>query len=84
MMSDYEPASGFNLPPGCFEGDPRAPWNEPDPWEGKTCRECANLKRVVLKYAYNGGNGAEACCEDMDAIEEVDPEMPACEGFEPF
>lgn len=35
MMSDYEPASGWNLPPGCFEGDPNAPWNAPDPWEGR-------------------------------------------------
>lgn len=22
-----------NLPPGCWEGDPRAPWNQPDPPE---------------------------------------------------
>lgn len=25
-MVDFEPPSGWNLPPGCFESDPRAPW----------------------------------------------------------
>lgn len=49
-MSGYEPSSGWNLPPGCFESDPRAPWNRPDPWEGRTlpkggdrCRWCGHL-----------------------------------------
>lgn len=77
-MSDYEPASGFNLPPGCFEDDPRAPWNEPDPWEGKTCRECGNLRRVRMQ---DGSEGPFVCNEDPYDLFEVDPEADACEGF---
>ena len=30
-MVVYEPPSGWNLPPGCFEGDPNAPWNQEEP-----------------------------------------------------
>lgn len=39
-MSDYEPGCGYNLPPGCYEDDPRAPWNEPDP--APTCGDCSH------------------------------------------
>lgn len=39
-MADYEPGSGCNLPPGCFEGDPKAPWNQKEP---RTCGECCHL-----------------------------------------
>lgn len=40
-IAGYEPHSGWNLPPGCYEGDPNAPWNqeEPDP-----CWNCAWFK----------------------------------------
>lgn len=40
-IAGYEPRSGWNLPPGCYEGDPNAPWNqeEPDP-----CWDCAWFK----------------------------------------
>lgn len=40
-IAGYEPHSGWNLPPGCYEGDPNAPWNqeEPDP-----CWDCAWFK----------------------------------------
>lgn len=40
-IAGYEPHSGWNLPPGCYEGDPNAPWNqeEPDP-----CYDCAWFK----------------------------------------
>lgn len=48
MMSDYEPASRDNLPPGCFEDDPRAPWNEPVP--RGTCGECAHLLDGCCDY----------------------------------
>lgn len=40
MVTSDEPASGWNLPPGCFESDPRAPWNEED---HKTCGDCSHL-----------------------------------------
>ena len=80
-VSGYEPSSGWNLPPGCFESDPRAPWNQPDPWEGRTCRECRFCGRVQ-------GAGGEAVCA-FDAmtgggpdVEAVDETSEACECFE--
>lgn len=39
-MADWEPKSGWNLPPGCFEGDPDAPWNQE---EVPTCGDCSHL-----------------------------------------
>lgn len=39
-MTSYEPASGYNLPPGCFESDSNAPWNQKEP---RTCGECSHL-----------------------------------------
>lgn len=36
-----EPTSGWNLPPGCFDGDPAAPWNLPE--EPPTCGDCSHL-----------------------------------------
>ena len=44
-MEAYEPASGWNLPPGCFPGDRGAPWNPPEPGDGRTCSECAFFAR---------------------------------------
>ncbi len=37
-----------NLPPGTFDGDPRAPWNEGDgdSHEGVTCNTCHFLCKV--------------------------------------
>lgn len=76
MTGDYEPPSGFNLPPGCFEGDPHAPWNEPDPWVGHTCGECRHCEDCFLL------DGSDAwVCVESDAVE-VDPMGQACEGFE--
>lgn len=77
-MSDYEPASGWNLPPGCFEGDPRDPWNQPDPWVGRRCGECEHCRRCSL----SGGGSTSVCAADLDCLEEIDPEDEACEGFE--
>lgn len=78
MMSDYEPASGWNLPPGCFEGDPDAPWNAPDPWEGRKCGECRHCSdcRMLDKTT------AKVCACDGCDLEEIAPDSPACEGFE--
>lgn len=36
-IAGYEPHSGWNLPPGCYEGDPNAPWNQEEP---EPCYEC--------------------------------------------
>lgn len=40
-MAYYEPGSGWNLPPGCFDGDPNAPWNQEEP---EPCCECRWFK----------------------------------------
>ena len=77
-MSDYEPASGWNLPPGCFEDDPRAPWNAPDPWEGRKCGECRNCSECKLL----DGTEVKVCASDGCDLEEIEPDAPACEGFE--
>lgn len=39
-MASYEPGSGYNLPPGCYDSDPNAPWNQADE---PTCGECCHL-----------------------------------------
>lgn len=75
-MSDYEPASGFNLPPGCFEGDPHAPWNEPDPWVGHKCGECVDCVECKLR-----DDTVIHVCKDGYLIE-IDPDGPADECFE--
>lgn len=74
-MGDYEPASGFNLPPGCFEGDAGAPWNGPDPWIGHTCGECRHCWDCSLL----DGSETKICILDYH---EVDPESQAEECFE--
>lgn len=78
MTDRYDPASGWNLPPGCFEDDPGAPWNAPDPWEGRTCGECRSCCGLTLL----DGAEAKACTSDGCVLVEVDPDAPACEGFE--
>lgn len=77
MMSDYEPPSGFNLPPGCFENDPRAPWNEPDPWVGHACGECRHCRECAML------DGSKTLVCTLDWLEEVDPTRQAEECFEP-
>lgn len=77
-MGGYEPACGFNLPPGCFEGDPRAPWNAPEPWVGRTCGECRHCAECGL----TGGGTIRVCICDTSWIIEVDPKRPAEECFE--
>lgn len=77
-MSAYEPGSGWNLPPGCREGDPSAPWNGRDPWEGMTCGGCARCARCRLL----DGGSVMVCATGSGDLEEIDPDAPACEGFE--
>lgn len=38
-MTSYEPASGYNMPPGCFERDIDVRFVGP----GQTCGECSHL-----------------------------------------
>ena len=45
-MPDYEPASGYNLPPGCFEHDIDAYFGEGKP----TCAECKRMVECCCDY----------------------------------
>lgn len=77
-MSQYEPPSGWNLPPGCFDDDPRAPWNAPDPWEGRKCGECCFCSRCRLL----DGTEVKVCTSDGCDLEEIEPDAPACEDYQ--
>lgn len=65
-MADWEPKSGWNLPPGCFEGDPDAPWNREEP---KTCGDCSHLLEGCCDFGI--------CeLEFEDAFDDAKPETP--------
>ena len=69
-----------NYPPGTWEGDPRAPWNEPDPWEGRTCGECRF-------GSYSSDRSIFVCTFQVlehgsGEVELIEPEAAACEAFE--
>lgn len=63
-MVGYEPPSGWNLPPGCFEGDPNAPWNREEP---KTCGDCSHLLEGCCDYGI---------CEFEEAFDEEAGKRP--------
>lgn len=68
-----------NLPPGTWEGDPAAPWNRPDPWEGRECSECCYCWPTKML------DGSETrCCVYLESndVYETRPHDPACEAFE--
>lgn len=59
--------------------DPRAPWNEPEPWEGRECKDCDHFCRVRTKYQ-------PLCIQDaVDNgslfVDEAKPTDAACEAF---
>lgn len=68
-----------NYPPGTWDADPRAPWNEPEPWEGRTCGECRLCRPL---RTLDGGLSSACATEGNDDVYEVDPHAPACEGYE--
>ena len=45
-MTNHEPPSGYNLPPGCFEHDIDAYFGEGKP----TCAECAFMREYCCDY----------------------------------
>ena len=45
-MTNHEPPSGYNLPPGCFEHDIDAYFGEGKP----TCAECAYMREYCCDY----------------------------------
>jgi hypothetical protein len=70
---------GSNYPAGTWEGDTRAPWNQPEPWEGKTCGDCS------LQVDFEGTALCLYCPmrEGEAKVVEVNPDDPACEAIEP-
>lgn len=43
----------MNFPPGTYEADPRAPWNQLTPAEeGMTCGVCGNYDPAPKEWAY--------------------------------
>lgn len=64
MAASCEPVSGYNLPPGCLEGDPRAPWNED---EQRTCGECSHLLEGCCDYGI--------CEREFEEAFESDPNV---------
>lgn len=46
-MAYHEPGSGWNLPPGCFDDDPDAPWNRVDE---PACGDCAHCIEGCCDY----------------------------------
>lgn len=66
-----------NLPPGTWDGDPRAPWNQPEPWEGHICFQCKHFWHAIDATT-------DVCCHpdnwpEAHGARSVDK---ACEGFE--
>lgn len=65
-----------NYPDYTWEQDPRAPWNEPAPWEGKHCVQCA-LFAPIPKDICDTTMGY--CVQYCDYCNSKDD---ACEEFE--
>lgn len=66
-----------NYPDGTWDGDPRAPWNASDPWEGRECGECRYCVMVKDVFVCL----FEACENGDPEIEIVHPRDCACESF---
>lgn len=66
---------GSNYPDGTSGSDPRAPWNQPDPWEGKYCADC-DYFYVIPRDVCNTTVGF---CRDFGDY--VDGEEDACENW---
>ena len=67
-----------NYPDGAYDADPRAPWNQPDPWDGEecgTCRYCGMVGSICICVA--------GCCldGDPDGYATVRPREAACESY---
>ena len=90
-MSDYEPASGLNLPAGCFEGDVDREFGG----ERRYCGDCAHLATpealaccicdLKLKDAIAGLRGTQRWTSGyiLSAVEDaVVDEGDCCAEFE--
>lgn len=70
----------MSYPDGTWDGDPRAPWNEPDPWQGQECGTCRWLASL------GGLHGClwYACNEGEPIIPQRFPRDAACESWEHY
>lgn len=70
-MSEFNTYFG-NLPPGCREDDPRAPWNEEDIEETLVDRLHYLFKKHGMEYEYSGDG--EFYLEDYGKVIKVEDE----------
>lgn len=95
-MAYYEPGSGRNLPPGCFDGDPNAPWNQEEPelccerrWfkpaDGDNGVCGLELEAAIANEELAGATMADAANKAVDwALDHLrDGGEIACEHFKP-
>ena len=79
------PSRGWDdyYPLGTWNGDPRAPWNEPEPGDGHTCRECAYCTEIKCL----DGSTEQVCGFEIEyggELERIDECNDACGGFDEF
>lgn len=72
-MTSYEPASGYNLPPGCFERDIDGHFGGP----GQTCGDCSHLLEGCCDFGICGLEFEEAF-EEQQARERLAAWEAAC------
>lgn len=73
--------AGYNLPDGVTESDSRAPWNQPNAEDGRTCGDCAHC--ILLGI---GSDGLGVCIYDAvtyreDTVDVVNASDEACPGI---
>jgi len=66
LDASYEPNSGYNLPPGCLDGDIDRRFGE----RGPTCAECRHMVECCCDYGVCGLEFDRAFAEDGEADEE--------------
>lgn len=66
-----------NYPPGCYESDPHAPWNQAFLADG-ICMDCMHCKQVDR----DAQEPIYVCAYDIDALYEIQGNEPVCECFE--
>ena len=93
-MAYYEPGSGWSLPPGCFDGDPNAPWNQVDEPACGDCAHCiegccdygiCELEAAISNEELAGATMADVANKAVDwALDHMrDGGEIACERFRP-
>ena len=79
-MTGHAPS---NYPPSTYDADPSAPWNAPEPWEGRSCGDCDACLGVLSAVGVATGRHVCVSCVSDGEVFDCDPSSPACEGFRP-